>query len=341
MMSSLLVSGAVRASVVLLLALVACVVMRRASAAARRSLLAAALGTALLVPAAAAVVPAWKVETPAALRELAHESPLEGLTPPDAASEVTVLAASQGGASRPSVVAVRLGVRAALVATWLLGALALVVRALAARIRVRRVARAGFVFAAGGRRDVRLCDGIDSPAVTGAFRATVLLPRAAARWSAERLRIVLLHELAHARSRDALVQLVADAACAVHWFNPLVWIAAARLRVERELAADDAVLAAGVRPSRYAEELLGGGRHARRWRARHGRADHAGGPRRRHPRRSPRPRSTRRARHRHARRGRRCRRCSRRLRITASGSAGRRRQLTGDERRPGCRASLR
>jgi cell division protein FtsI/penicillin-binding protein 2 len=45
-------------------------------------------------------------------------------------------------------------------------------------------------------------------------------------------------------------------ACAIHWFNPLVWIGAHRLRIEREIAADDAVLAAGVRPSHYAEELL-------------------------------------------------------------------------------------
>ncbi len=52
------------------------------------------------------------------------------------------------------------------------------------------------------------------------------------------------------------MQAIADVACAIHWCNPLVWICARRLRVEREIAADDAVLAAGVRPSRYAEELV-------------------------------------------------------------------------------------
>src|SRR5262249_11294025 len=39
-------------------------------------------------------------------------------------------------------------------------------------------------------------------------------------------------------------------------FNPLAWLAASRLRLERELAADEAVLRAGMRPSSYAEDLL-------------------------------------------------------------------------------------
>jgi hypothetical protein len=48
---------------------------------------------------------------------------------------------------------------------------------------------------------------------------------------------VLLHELAHVRHHDCLAQIVAQLACALHWFNPLVWLCARRLRVERELAA--------------------------------------------------------------------------------------------------------
>lgn len=254
--TTMIVSGAVRASAVLLLALVTCAVMVRASAAARRSLLVVALGAAIVVPLAALVVPSWRVQTPVALQALAHESRLEGLVPAAGSSEVTVHVAAQGAARPPSVVALHLDARLALVATWLLGVLALGARAVASRVQVRRLARSGSRLATGVAAEVRVCDALDSPAVAGVFRCVVLLPREAARWSAERLRIVLLHELAHARSRDALAQIVADAACAVHWFNPLVWVVATRLRVERELAADDAVLAAGVRPSRYAEELL-------------------------------------------------------------------------------------
>jgi membrane carboxypeptidase/penicillin-binding protein len=55
---------------------------------------------------------------------------------------------------------------------------------------------------------------------------------------------------------DCLVHFVAQLACAIHWFDPLVWVAARRLRFERELAADEAVLAAGARASHYAKDLL-------------------------------------------------------------------------------------
>jgi hypothetical protein len=51
-------------------------------------------------------------------------------------------------------------------------------------------------------------------------------------------------------------QLLAQAVCAVHWFNPLAWLAARSMRRERELACDDAVLTAGVPPAWYATELL-------------------------------------------------------------------------------------
>ena len=46
------------------------------------------------------------------------------------------------------------------------------------------------------------------------------------------------------------------AACALYWFNPLVWLLAARLGVEAERACDDAVLLAGVPPTEYADSLL-------------------------------------------------------------------------------------
>ena len=52
------------------------------------------------------------------------------------------------------------------------------------------------------------------------------------------------------------MQLVAQLACAVHWFNPLCWLAARRMRAERELACDDLVLMVGTRPSEYAGHLL-------------------------------------------------------------------------------------
>lgn len=94
------------------------------------------------------------------------------------------------------------------------------------------------------------------PMACGVFNPVVMMPTDAAEWPVERLRIVLLHELAHVKRRDCLTHVVAQMACALYWFNPLAWIAARHIRTERERACDDLVLASGTRGSDYAEELL-------------------------------------------------------------------------------------
>jgi hypothetical protein len=50
--------------------------------------------------------------------------------------------------------------------------------------------------------------------------------------------------------------MLAQAACAFYWFNPLVWHASKRLRIERETACDDFVITVGAKPSVYAGHLL-------------------------------------------------------------------------------------
>ena len=94
------------------------------------------------------------------------------------------------------------------------------------------------------------------PVCWGVRRPALLLPADADTWTVERRKIVLLHELAHAKRRDCLTQAIGQLAVAVHWFNPLVWLAVRRLRAERERACDDLVLAAGASAPEYADHLL-------------------------------------------------------------------------------------
>lgn len=94
------------------------------------------------------------------------------------------------------------------------------------------------------------------PMAWGIFRPSILMPIDADAWPADRLRIVLLHELAHVKRHDCATHVFAQIACAVYWFNPLAWMAARHLRAERERACDDLVLSAGTRGSDYATELL-------------------------------------------------------------------------------------
>jgi len=97
---------------------------------------------------------------------------------------------------------------------------------------------------------------VSVPMTTGWLRPVVHLPTSARSWSPARRTTVLMHELVHVRQWDLPLHTLAQLACALHWPNPLVWIASRWARAECEQACDDRVLDTGVRPSQYATELL-------------------------------------------------------------------------------------
>jgi TonB family protein len=97
------------------------------------------------------------------------------------------------------------------------------------------------------------------PGIVGTWgwrRPCLLLPADCESWTDDRIRIVLGHELAHITRGDWIVQIASELVRAAFWYNPLFWIACARLRRESEQASDDAVLDAGVPPAEYASHLL-------------------------------------------------------------------------------------
>jgi hypothetical protein len=111
----------------------------------------------------------------------------------------------------------------------------------------------------GVRSEIEIRESRDevSPQVAGLFRSVILLPPSASAWSADDRQAALAHEITHIRRGDRRTQALAQAACAIYWFNPLVWYAAASLSRERERACDAAALSLGARPSDYASLLLG------------------------------------------------------------------------------------
>ena len=90
----------------------------------------------------------------------------------------------------------------------------------------------------------------------GLARPKVILPSAADAWTEERARVVLSHELAHIRRGDWIVQLSAELLRAFYWFNPLLWVACRRLRLESEHACDDEVMRRGFDGTDYATHLI-------------------------------------------------------------------------------------
>ena len=83
-----------------------------------------------------------------------------------------------------------------------------------------------------------VCEAISTPAVTGLFRPTLLLPHEG--YDSNELRYILRHELCHLKRRDMLLKLVLLAANAMHWFNPVVYLMLRQADEDIELACDSA-----------------------------------------------------------------------------------------------------
>ena len=258
---SLLTALTIKVSAILLLALVGAVCLRTRSASARHWVLAVGVVSAGAVPAfeVLPVLPAVQV----------------------APADVGVLGTAV--ASEAVAAVARADVVGRLAATiWLVGVVASVAVLLVGLARLRWLRASSrrvtdgpwnrlctdLARSCGLNRRVDLLFGPHPGLVAtwGWRRPAVLLPEAATAWSAERMRVVLLHELAHARRGDWMLQMVAEALRCVWWFNPLAWAVRARLRRESEHAADDLVLAEGVPATTCATHLVELAREVRRHR---------------------------------------------------------------------------
>lgn len=288
--ASLFLDVAIKGTLLLALAFAVVHCMKRSSAAARHLTLSLALVSLLALPLLSLLLPTLNVlprwmGASGSLSRRVNEIPFEHTFPTNNAAENNQLttiewsrADSHGipptATDLPSEVSaspIQILFRL-LVIIWLLGSLCVLTPTIAGLLslallrRRSRIIESGPIYEllqklntnANCQRKVLLLSSTirRMPMMWGIHRPRILLPHDCSTWPEDRLRVVLLHELAHIQRHDFLTTLVARIACAFHWFNPLAWIAMRAISYEQEKACDDMVLRHGTAPESYAEEVL-------------------------------------------------------------------------------------
>ena len=143
---------------------------------------------------------------------------------------------------------------------WMAGAALWYLRALAGWIAAQRMRRVALRFAESAwqqrLRDIQQCLRIsrpvllfesgltEVPVVIGFFRPVILTPLGLLTgFPAEHVEAFLIHELAHIRRCDYLVNLAQSFVEGLLFYHPAVWWISAHVRAERENCCDDAVVA--------------------------------------------------------------------------------------------------
>ena len=265
----------VDASLVTAMALLVCRALRRRSAALRHTVFAAALAAVAVVPVLETTVPHWDVPVLSGTSTVTTSGPT-------LSSDLTVTAATDESEVLDSP---GLTWSLTLLVLWSLGFIAVMAGLIVGLVRLVVTTRGCQpVQSNTWRARAELLSrehGLTRPVVVlecpdrsllltwGLFRPRIIVPTGARSWTTGRIDVVLAHELAHIVRRDWVTQIAAEIVRAVHWFNPLVWLASRRLRDESEHACDDAVLRRGLSAVDYASHLLAVARHVaangRRW----------------------------------------------------------------------------
>jgi len=276
-----LIALTVKTSLILTLGILAAFTLRRRSAAVRHWILASTVLCAGAAPAVGLLTPSWSLPSSSAVapaRGTSVDVSINLVTGPSAR-----LASAPVAAAGSSFV-VREFIRAAVVPVWCFGILLNLSLLLTGMFRLMRLRSSHARLAPsiidslnhisavfGLRRKVMMVRSTRRAVILtwGFVHPKVVLPADVDEWPRERLDVVLAHEVAHITRGDWIVQTAAELCKAIYWFNPLFWIACARLRYESERACDDAVMNMGVKSHVYASELLelarSFGRHRHAW----------------------------------------------------------------------------
>lgn len=118
---------------------------------------------------------------------------------------------------------------------WMIGVLGMVTYSIVSYIRLRRK-----LSVVVPRRDnIFIADDIKSPFVVGLFRPKIYLP---CNLGDKEQEYIILHEQHHIKRLDHVMKALAFLALAIHWFNPLVWVAFILASKDMEMSCDEAVI---------------------------------------------------------------------------------------------------
>ena len=134
---------------------------------------------------------------------------------------------------------------------WLVGFCLMMAYALFSYLRLKHYVAASVKT----ERNVRICDEIQYPFILGIIRPMIYLPGFL---NGSMKHFVLAHERAHLKRRDHLWKPLGFFLLAVHWFNPLCWIAYILFSRDLEMACDERVIRNMDRESKadYSQTLL-------------------------------------------------------------------------------------
>lgn len=118
---------------------------------------------------------------------------------------------------------------------WLLGIMVMLIYSTVSLLELRRK----LVGAVRLRDNIYLADHIATPFVIGLFRPKIYLPSTI---SVEEQDYIILHEQTHIKRLDHIIKMIAFLALAMHWFNPLVWVAFVCAVKDMEMSCDERVL---------------------------------------------------------------------------------------------------
>ena len=257
-----------------ILSLVAAVILlllRRSAAASRHVVCVTGLAMLLLLPAGLRVIPPVAIlpevrsgeQSPsfAAPIQRRHVSKVPDSPETQQTGAPQSLPLASAAPSTPQVARNYIPERSSRISLFALGSLwaivtfVLLIRLFVASSRLQRIRTEAHPSMCGDRK-IYLSDTAKTPLTWGIRNPIIVLPSLLIGAECGASQSAVLHELAHIQRRDWVWNLFAEVACALCWFQPGMWWLRRQMRLEAELACDDAVLLSGVAGPDYAEHLV-------------------------------------------------------------------------------------